>query len=131
MKMNKGEKLLLLYILVIIYIPIRGIKNIKGDIYGELICPNCFDSLTWKPSGTLIYWKAEKEPAFGISSMGIDICQECLNHPKKLHANRIGLVLFFWGWDQQNIKLVKKAVYKKQHPLPQEEQFDFKKIATL
>ncbi len=114
--MSKRNKFLIFLILLLVYIPVRGIDNIKGDVRFELTCPNCFDSFYWKEDGSLTYWEADPPPTFGHSASAVTICNQCLDNPEGLGPNRIAFGLWWplgiGGWDKQGTDMVKDAVRK-------------------
>lgn len=101
----------------------RAIKNLLGKMQGFGCCPNCGNSYSWKPTGSLPY---EGEPA-GFSQSeggrvvinvgfqrGVLLCIECLEKPTGLDANRIATNLKEYGWERGNIVKVQSAIVKVQ-----------------
>lgn len=61
----------------------RAVKNWIGSKNGFTTCPNCGDSLWWKPTGGIQY-----DSDFPCSR-AISICFECLQNPASLNTDKI------------------------------------------
>jgi hypothetical protein len=66
-------------------------------------CPNCGGRWSERDYGTLLYKK----------NVGVTICQQCLDDPANLNAQRIGKVLIEKHmWDIHEVTLVREAIMK-------------------
>ena len=97
----------------------RAIKNLLGEMRGFSYCPNCGDSYSWKPTGSLPFegepmGLSQKEDGTIVLNMGFQhsvlICTECLDKPSGLNADRIAADLKKCGWEQGDIDKVQSSI---------------------
>ena len=79
---------------------IKYVLNVIGQFSGYSCCPNCGNSWFWTSHGVIDY----------NDESGVMICSKCLAHPKRLETWRISNALKDWGWSEEKIHAVRKAV---------------------
>lgn len=102
----------------------RPIKNLQGFYMGYGGCPNCGDCWSWKENGALCYMDIDSEE-YCVMGAGVMICQECLNNPDYLNAEKIKQDLMKYDWEPDKAEEAKKAVllYKEDRIMSSDEYF--------
>ena len=104
-------------------------KNVMGNQLGFGTCPNCDDNWWWKEHNKGLIYKAlapddifiETSPGINIigiyGSVGMMMCDECMEHPENLDEERIALSLTDSEWPENNIEAVRIALrqYRKEN----------------
>lgn len=82
-------------------------KNKTGDVLGYGRCPNCNNTYYGEKMINGVKHRDDYS-----SSVGVSLCQNCINHPEKLNPKTIAINLKMKNWTEEEISEVQVAINK-------------------
>jgi len=84
----------------------KTVRNVFGTVLGFGCCPNCGDSWSWSPHGSITYQEFDDGSANCFM-----LCIKCAVSPPKIDVDRItSTLLKHDGWEQSEVDMVREVL---------------------